>query len=257
LKRKKQPVKEEGHKVPAYIVTFSDMTTLLLTFFVMLLSLATMQDPELIRKGRDSFRFSLNYLGLGLLLGREEKAELGSLKIKYSVPEPEESAKGRNINAKEEKIRRIYKKVTECMNVMPLEGVARKDDFTVTDIRFASGDARLNKSAKQFLDGFCSQLQQNYGSRPIKLYVLGFAADRSGEKEQWMLSARRAKAVANYMRDIISSQSGLQTRPGAIGGWSQWSLYWWGGGPGGDWVRRDSPISRVSQILIAVVRVDD
>jgi len=31
------------------------MVTLLLTFFVMLLSLAEVQDPELFNKGRDSF----------------------------------------------------------------------------------------------------------------------------------------------------------------------------------------------------------
>ena len=41
---------EEGSKVPAYIVTYSDMVTLLLTFFVMLMSLAQFQDPELYHK---------------------------------------------------------------------------------------------------------------------------------------------------------------------------------------------------------------
>jgi hypothetical protein len=132
LKRQQQPSQEEGPKVPAYIVTFSDMTTLLLTFFVMLLSLAKMQDPELFKKGRDSFRFSLDYLGLGILMDREQKTNLGNVKI----------------------------------------------NFTVTNIRFAQGDARLDESAKQFLGGFCSQLQQNYGSRPVKLYVLGLANDQ-------------------------------------------------------------------------------
>ena len=65
------PVQEESaaDEVPAYIVTFSDMVTLLLTFFVMLLSLATMQDPELLNKGRDSFVESLQALRSGHLHG--------------------------------------------------------------------------------------------------------------------------------------------------------------------------------------------
>ena len=100
-------------------------------------------------------------------------------------------------------------------------------------------------------------MQQNYGSRPTKLYVLGLANDQRDEKEQWILSAKRAKAVADYLRGILSSGSGSQTQGDTIGGWSKWSVCWWGAGPGGDWVQRDSPISKQSQILIAVLRVDD
>jgi outer membrane protein OmpA-like peptidoglycan-associated protein len=134
---------------------------------------------------------------------------------------------------------------------------ANKTDFTVTNIRFAQGDARLDESAKQFLGGFCSQLQQNYGSRPVKLYVLGLANDQRSEKEQWILSAKRAKAAADYLRGILSSGSDSQIQRSTIGGWSNWSVYWWGAGSGGDWVGQDSPIYKQSQILIAVLRVDD
>mgnify|MGYP000199290769 CR=1 FL=1 len=61
------------------------MTTLLLTFFVMLLSLASMQEPELIGRGRDSFTFSLRNLGLGLLLGRKSKADFDNIKISLTI----------------------------------------------------------------------------------------------------------------------------------------------------------------------------
>jgi len=257
LKGKKQPSQEEGPKVPAYIVTFSDMTTLLLTFFVMLLSLATMQDPELFRKGRDSFRFSLDYLGLGVLLGRKQGPDLGYVKIKYSISEPDELAKNRSINTKEEKIRQLFNELQKSMRVMPLDKIAKKNDFRTTDIRFARGDARLDESGKKFLDGFCSQLRQNYGSRPVKLYVLGLAADQAGEKEQWILSAKRARAVADYLQGILSSGSDFQAQRGTFENWSNWFLYWWGAGAGGDWAQQDSPISEQSQILIAVLKVDE
>jgi chemotaxis protein MotB len=43
---RKEPPKEDKIKVPSYIVTFSDMITLLLTFFVLLLSMASEQVDE-------------------------------------------------------------------------------------------------------------------------------------------------------------------------------------------------------------------
>ncbi len=253
---KRQPIKEEKPKVAAYIVTFSDMITLLLTFFVMLLSLATAQDDKMFHKGRDSFSYAIKSFGLGMLAGRRPKPDLGYYKVKYYINEPNETFKGRSINIKEEKIRKLFNELNRSMKSMPSVMAANKTDFTVTNIRFAQGDARLDEPAKQFLDGFSSQLQQNYGSRPVKLYVLGLANDQRAEKEQWILSAKRAKAAADYLRGILSSGSGSQIQR-RIGGWSNWSVYWWGAGPGGDWVRHDSPISKQSQILIAVLRVED
>jgi flagellar motor protein MotB len=254
---KRQPIKEEKPKVPAYIVTFSDMTTLLLTFFVMLLSLSSIQDDEMFHKGRESFSYAIKSLGLGMFAGRKPKPDFGHYKIKYYINEPNEAFVGRSINAKEEKIRKLFNELNRSMKCMPSVIAANKTDFTVTNISFAQGDARLDESAKQFLGSFYSQLQQNYGSRPVKLYVLGLANDQRSEKEQWILSAKRAKAAADYLRSILPSGSDSQIQGSTIGGWSNWSVYWWGAGPGGDWVRQDSPISKQSQILIAVLRVDD
>ena len=48
---------ESKMQVPSYIVTFSDMITLLLTFFVMLLSMADTQvDKHKFMKGHYSFK---------------------------------------------------------------------------------------------------------------------------------------------------------------------------------------------------------
>ncbi len=257
MKRQHQSIEEKGPKVPAYIVTFSDMVTLLLTFFVMLLSLASVQDPELSGRGRDSFSWSIKNFGLGMLLGRKPRPDFGNVKIKYFISKPDKFFEGRSIHIKEEEIRQVFNELRQSMKTMPSEVAATKTDFSVTNIRFARGVSRLDASAKQFLGSFCSHLQQDSGSRPVKLYVLGLAGDQAAEKEQWILSAKRAKAVADYLRGILSSGSGFQTQRSAFGGWSKWSVYWWGAGPGGDWVRQDSPISKQSQILIAVLRADD
>lgn len=258
MKRRQQSIEEKGPKVPGYIVTFSDMVTLLLTFFVMLLSLAAVQDEELFNRGRDSFSFAIKNFGIGMLWGRKLRPDFGNVKIKHFIIKPDKFFEGRSIHIKEEKIRQVFNELCQSMKTMPSEIVATKTDFSVANIRFARGVSLLDASAKQFLGNFCSNLQSAMAdSRPIKLYVLGLANDQATEKDQWILSANRAKVVADYLRGILSSASGVQTQRSAFGGWSKWSVYWWGAGPGGDWVRQDSPISKQSQILIAVLRADD
>ena len=242
--RRYQSTEENRPKVPAYIVTFSDMVTLLLTFFVMLLSLANVQDPALFDRGRDSFLKSMSGLGLGMLMGRKEKPNLGEEKPKYFIGNPDKGFKGRTIDAREENIRRIFQSVSRSMTTMRSKIVAEKSNFAVTNIRFRRGDATVNKAARGFLTKFSVDLQDSAGSEPVKLYVLGMAGEEAIDKQRWIVSAKRAQAVADFLQDILPSGS-------------RWPIYSWGAGPGGDWVGEESPISRQSQILIAVLRAND
>ena len=89
---------------------------------------------------------------------------------------------------------------------------------------------------------FALDVQQNSGPDRPKLCVLGLAADQSNEKDQWILSARRAQAVCDFLKEILPSR---------------WPVYSWGAGPGGNWVDQDSPISKQSQILIAILKQND
>ncbi len=242
--RRRLTTEAEGSKVPAYIVTFSDMVTLLLTFFVMLLTLAQVQDPELYHIGRDSFIKSMRHFGLGMLLGKNMALDLGGYKVKYFISSPDESLEVRSIDAREENARRLFKEVSRSMTTMPSQIVAKQTNFSVADISFPAGGAGLNEPAKKFLTHFSLDLQTNDRLKTVKLYVLGLARDVNGEKEQWILSAKRAQAVSDFLRGI------LPTEP-------QWPIYSWGAGPGGLWVSENSLISERSQILIAVLRKND
>ncbi len=130
------------------------------------------------------------------------------------------------------------------MTTMPSQIVAKRANFSVTNISFSPGKARLNERAKKFLTQFAVDLQQNAGSQEVKLYVLGLAGEEKTEKRQWILSAKRAQAIADFLNDILPSEA-------------KWPVYSWGAGPGGDWVTQDSPIYRQSHILIAVLRTSD
>ena len=242
--RKRRIIEEKGSKVPAYIVTFSDMTTLLLTFFVMLLSLASVQDEGLFHKGRASFLQSMRQLGLGVLFGRKQGPDFGHTKINYFISRPDRLFEGRTIDAKGEEIRRIFKNVSRSMKTMPSQIVGKRTIFSVTNIRFPAGNTTLNEPAERFLTEFCLDLQRTSGREAVKLYVLGLAGDEGSEKEQWILSAQRSQVVADFLQDALPSEA-------------KWPVYSWGAGPGGDWVARDSPVSKQSQILIAVLRAGE
>ncbi len=257
MKPQHQSIEEKGPKVPAYIVTFSDMVTLLLTFFVMLLSLASVQDPELVDIGRDSFMQSIRSLGLGMLSGKRPRPDLGNVKTRYFISKPDESPDLRTLDARAEELRRILEKLKQTTTIVPSQIVAERTNFSVANVHFSPGRIDLNESARKFLRGFCLDLQQNVGRKPVELYVLGLASDGKSDKEKWLLSARRARIVADFLRGTLSAAGGGQSRRSLAGGQSKWSVNSWGAGPGGDWVGRDSPISKHSQILIAVLRASD
>ena len=244
MSRRRQRIEDEGPKVPAYIVTFSDMITLLLTFFVMLLSLAEMQDPELFNSGRDAFLDSIRYIGLGSLFGREEMPHFGYVKDKHYIANPDESPARRTIDSEAEEARRLFRQLKQYATIMPLQIGAKRTDFSVVNVQFSPGSAALNDSAKGFLSGFCRDLQQDSSRNAVDLYVLGLANDERSGKEQWLLSAGRAQAVADFLRSTLFAASGS----------SKWHIRSWGAGPGGDWVGRNSSISRQSHVLIGVIR---
>jgi chemotaxis protein MotB len=240
LRSKKQQVEELGPGVPAYIVTFSDMVTLLLTFFVMLLSLAKMQDPELVNVGRDGFVSSLRNCGLGLLTGRRQTTDFGESKMKYYISNSDKDVEVRTIDAKQENVRRLFSTVTRSMQTLPSQIVAEKNSFSVTEIKFRAGDATLNGSAKTYLTKFLTDMRPQRGGIE-QLYVLGLAQGEADERKQWLLSAKRASAVAEYMNEMMPKGANFR-------------IFSWGAGSGGVWVGRDSPISAHAEILIAILR---
>ena len=239
LNRERRAEEKKGSSIPAYIVTFSDMVTLLLTFFVMLLSLANMQDPELFSIGRNSFLESMNKFGMGSLFGGFQDPLFGHVKIKYFIDRPDALYEDRTIDATDEDVRRIFQKMDKSVTTMPSQIVAGKNNFSVTNIRFSPGEAVLSEAAKGFLREFCLNLQQDADSRAAKLYVLGLAGEEKSEKQQWIVSAKRARVVADFLKDAFEDR---------------WPVYSWGAGPGGCWVEQESPVYAQSQILIAVLR---
>jgi flagellar motor protein MotB len=223
------------------------MVTLLLTFFVLLLTLAEVQDPELFRKGRDSFWESIRYFGLGTLLGRDISLSLNADMIRHATTQPETTSE-RTIDEYREKLRRIFQRISQTATTLPSQIVGRQLHFSVTGVRFAEGDATLDEDSRQSLARLCVNLQQNLDAETSTLYVLGLSGGEATEKRQWMLSARRARTVAGFLREELG-----KTVPGGTDE-TPWRVFWWGAGSGGNWAGQDCPDAGESQILIAVLK---
>ena len=62
--REKKERDDSGPKVPAYLVSFGDMMTILLTFFILLCTYATQRKSGFVADGIGSFRLAIEALGL-------------------------------------------------------------------------------------------------------------------------------------------------------------------------------------------------
>ncbi|MHC4216793.1 MAG: hypothetical protein ACYSWP_25940, partial [Planctomycetota bacterium] len=70
--------------------------------------------------------------------------------------------------------------------------------------------------------------------------IVGLAAKESNENQQFMVSARRAQAVADYIKSKLPKDA-------------RWPVFCWGAGDGGDWAGKGAMISKEADIMIALL----
>jgi hypothetical protein len=244
MARQRKP--DEPNSVPTWIVSFSDMVTLLLAFFVLLQTFANVRDPDLFFVGQGSFRRAIAGLGLpAWLFGREDRPKRDFVKIKHPTDEgPPEHPKPKILDEEDEKIRKLFEDLKSEVTTIAMDLSETTVEVEATPIRFAASQAALDEPARAYLRRFAFDLRQTLDGRGVKLYVIGLAADAVGAREQWLLSARRAAAVEACLAELLAS----------VGPDRSWSVYSWGGGPGGPWCRNLGIIPERSSIVLAVVR---
>jgi outer membrane protein OmpA-like peptidoglycan-associated protein len=250
---KKQSLPEEkGECAPLWIISFADMISLLMAFFVMLLTMASAKSGKLCNVGEGifertlyGFKRSIQELGLpGLFGAADEGLYFDSQKTYYPVSGGDEGATGRTIDAREERTRRTFNRLSRGAKTYNSQIQGRRPDFVVVPVRFEQGQSALDDAGRQFLRGFITNLQESAAAEKMSLYVVGLASQEASEKQQWLVSAKRAEAVADFLR----SNKPDNTR---------WSIFAWGAGAGGDWAAADSPVYSQSHILIAVLHSND
>lgn len=185
------PAEEKKQGPPAYMVSFGDMMTLILTFFILLVSMSKEQAPGLVAEGVGSFVVQLETHGLdGMLSGVEKKAIFSKVRQRFGLPPKPEDAPPATFDMTSAK---------ELLRTQAAEALKPHDELPQPNLAgFESGSATLDYYAKKFLDQLAPTL------RPAKGQVLvleGHAADSGGldPRRDLELAHKRANAVRNYL----------------------------------------------------------
>lgn len=242
---RKQTEPENAPGAPVWILTYSDMVTLLLTFFVLVVSMAHGRGEEaMFKSALDSFRQAIIGFGLpGFSYGKLSRPSFGNVKLRYAVEAEDRPAQftDRLIDARQQHCRLLFRRLSEFARTAPSQITGKRADFPLADIHFDAGAATLNESAKRSLTAFSSALQENPGSAPAAVYIAGLARSQAPAQQQWILSAQRAHAVADFLGRQLPAD---------------WPIYCWGAGPGKPWAPAPGPAAEQPDVLIAVLRPD-
>ena len=238
-KKKKKP-DDKGPGVPSYIVTFSDMITLLLTFFVLLISMASSQEEELFYSGQKSFKRALASFGLqGLLSQQSSKSDFKYYSVKFKHPKDTEK-KEENDEVKDyklEQMRRTIQQLEQMVDISPSYLTGTKPTFEPTNLRFNENESTLTKASIDELNQMAKNMKAYASDKRSKLYVVGFCNEASAsDSKKWTVSALRARTVGDFLRKELDSKV--------------WEVFDWGANQGGEWTKKGSVGTNRSDILI-------
>ena len=249
--KKPKTIEDDSPGTPAWIVSFSDMVTLLLAFFVLLQTFAKERDPALFYQGQGSFRRAIAGMGIpDWLFGRQDRPQYEHSTTRHPAPSDEKDpTKMRVLNARDEEVRRRFQQIRENLQHQITDVTEEIVSVEATPIRFSGTATTLRAVDEQYLQRFAREVRQNVTAEEVSIYVIGLARDAAPGRTQWLVSAERAKAADRALRDALKPVLGA-------GGWR---LHSWGAASGEQWCQRLrlGTVAPQTAILIAVMAVGD
>ncbi|MHC4561689.1 MAG: flagellar motor protein MotB [Planctomycetota bacterium] len=224
-KKKKIQGDGEGPNVPTWIVSFSDMITLLLSFFVLLQTCTRVRSEELFLVGQGSFRAAVRGLGIPTwLLGRRS---LPKLKHSRSFFIPEEKDKDEEIrnevfDADDEKIRAAFKEMQRQMTTEASDLQLKQIDLKGFQLTFTDEGDGLSSDDRRQLVALAERVRAAVIQRRVSVYVIGFAIEDDPDQRGLVISAERAGAVEQFLRRQFASEIKQL----------EWDIFSWGAGEG-------------------------
>jgi flagellar motor protein MotB len=208
--KKAPPPEEKGEQAPLWIISFADMISLLMAFFIMLLTMANTKSGKIVADGykfeRTSagFRQAIASYGIPGLLGNpDDSLDFSHPQKTYKVADGDSNATTRLLDAEKERIQRIFNELDKMSTTMPSQMQGKRPQFSITPIVFDPKQAVLNESAKQYLTKFITDLQESRSINGLSIYVVGLAPDMTNAKQQWLLAAQRAQAAAEFIKTAL------------------------------------------------------
>jgi hypothetical protein len=229
--KKAQP-EESGEKAPLWIISFADMISLLMAFFVMLQTLASEHTNELFTTGRGRFEatiyeFQRNINGFGIpgLVGNiADNRMFKSPRTQYHFDSPDtERTEVAARDGEEEKLRRIFTTLSQSAKTDRPQLKGKIQDSFVLPVHFTPDGRHLDSNTVSLLTSRTAVFRQSEtADEGVVFYIVGQAGDVSHPAEQWLISEKRARSVADFLCTVLPES--LRD-----------NVYWWGAGAGGQW----------------------
>jgi len=190
---------EAGEKVPLWIISFADMITLLMAFFVMLQTIAHEQTAVLQggREASESFRRAIDGLGIpDLLWGKQQGAKFEQQRPKNYVPEdPNPDLTDHRRLLGDEEVRAAFADMEKAASTKSMRLQEVTISKRIVDVAFEPGTSTLTPSGREALEGFLRVIKDTRANQPTRLYVVALVPEPMTPAKGWALAASRASAA--------------------------------------------------------------
>ena len=196
IKKKKKKAKAGS---PAWMMTYGDMTTLLLTFFILMFNIADISAKDFFLV-LSSFRGSLGMFTGGFSLSKGKLEELG-----MNIQNLPSSEQGRALARSLKRAIEAFKPEIQAKKVRVMEDERGLVITLSGDAYFAPGSARLSENSRGVLKKVGTivnsisnfvRIEGHTDNRPIPPQGV-----REGYETNWELSSARSLSVLRYLAD--------------------------------------------------------
>lgn len=188
----REPEQKQEEGAPEWLMTFSDLMSLLLTFFVLLLSFANMdiqKFQDMLGSIKDAF---------GVQVKRPEASYVAfspsQYESKVQLTKEDKQVLGMVLTAKS--------LLQEAEKTTPMDITSEEDGVLVrikSDVLFHKGTATILPESKKALDSIIELLKKNNWMVAIRGHTDDTEAKNSKYPSAWELSTARAAAVLKYL----------------------------------------------------------
>ncbi|MFP3936913.1 MAG: flagellar motor protein MotB [Phycisphaerae bacterium] len=248
--RERKPSRDEdsSNGTPGWIVSWTDMVTLLLSFFVMLQSMAVEKSDMLFQIGRGSFIRAISGFGIpDWLHGHEPPMPSRQYKkVMHSMEKREASRRDRVIDAEAERIRELFMELRSQIETETSDSHERHLRSDALEVRFTEVKSDLGEAQRELLVNYADNLRRNLSGRRIRIYAVGLAPDVPSPAERAKVAALRARSAEKVLHRVMTAE--IDT--------GQWELGSWGAADGASISRQAGVVPGEAQIIVVVMEVN-
>ena len=183
-------VKKKG--APAYMVSFGDMMTLILCFFILLVAMAEERNYGLLAKGLGSFVVAIESFGLnGILSDHEKQGIFNDVRRRFNLP-PEEDPDRQDEH--------MLASTRELLRAEVLDALEPHRELHQPRIAtYGNGEFELDRAAREYIDSQVDSLRP--GPEQVLILEGHAAAARRplSSMDANLLAFRRAAEVRKYL----------------------------------------------------------